>query len=232
VVRSDPMPYHPAMTPPPFVVAVVGSHEPVSAEVRTAAWVAGRDIAWAGAWLAVDVGGWVAGAAIAGARDHQGVVLGFCSHEYRLVTADTIEASLVIRSGLNRPAHAAVVAANADALLAFPGDPESMAIVAAALERGIPAAQVATDLWPVRPLTPVEVPAWLDELIRTASAPETPDPPPAPILTDGPQRNTPGSESDPPNTPSSSLSASDATSSRSPTTPTSEPSSTSGTATE
>jgi hypothetical protein len=228
------MPYHPEMAPPPFVVAVVGLHDSPEDDVRTAAWVAGRDVAFAGAWLAVDVGGSVAAAAANGAREHNGAVLGFTSHEYREVTTESADVSIVIRTGLPSPTHAATLMANADAVLAFPGDVITMAMVAAALQRGVPVAQVGNQ-WPLRPLTPTEVPAWLDEHISRAArvARQTPDPPAPPVLeSTGPQRHTPASEFEPAqNTPSSSSTVSDATSSPSPTTPTNEPASTSGTPT-
>jgi hypothetical protein len=229
------MPYHPGMAPPPFVVAVVGSHDTPMPEIRTAAWVTGRDIAWAGAWLAVDVGGAVAAAVAAGAREHDGVVLGFTSYAYRAVTVADVDVSMVIRTAQPSPLHAAVMVENVDALLALPGDSRTLAAIAAAHERGIPVAQIGTTDWPADPLTPTEVPAWLDVLTNPA-APAA-DPPAPPVLDPtGPQRTPTESASasvfaSAESTPSSSSTASDATSSPSPTTPTSEPASSSATPT-
>jgi hypothetical protein len=223
------MPYHPTMAPPPFVVAVVGSVEPYTQEVHTAAWVVGRDVAWAGAWLAVNVGGMVAASASAGARGHEGVVLGFTDVERDGVTADEANASLVFRTGLARPQLATILAANADALIALPGHAETMGEVAAALQLGVPVAQVGTTDWPARSLTPTEVPAWLEH-IRGAASAAPPNPPDPPVL--DPQTDTPASGSEAPaNTPSSLSTAGDVTSSPSPTTPTNEPASTSSTPT-
>jgi hypothetical protein len=228
------MPYHPEMAPPPFVVAVVGMHEAPAHDVHTAAWVAGRDVAWAGAWLAVDVGGSVAASAVRGAREHDGVVLGFTSYEYREVTTESADVSIVVRTGLPSPTHAATLMANADAVLALPGDVITMAMVAAALQRGVPVAQLGNQ-WPLRALNPTEVPAWLDEHISRAERAGAPNDPPDPPVLDpiDPQRDTPASGSaTPASTHSSSSSASSATSSPSPTTTVSASASTTGTATE
>jgi hypothetical protein len=199
-VCSDP--YHQPMAQPPLAVAVVGDHEQASDATRTAAWVAGRDIAQAGAWLLVSLGGPVAASAMLGAAEHGGVVIAFADASQYLIVAEEVSASFIVRTGLGPPVRAVVLAANADAMLAFPGGPQTMAEVAAGAEplsgeTRMPIAQVDTDLWPgVHSLTPTEVPAWLAQCTRARAAI-----PPAPDLTTTPTpTDTPASELSAPST--------------------------------